>query len=101
MTEIEIKGTLNEIILVISELDATKLLFSIIIAFLFWFALAIVLIVLYHFHPGRLNQVLSVYRVFSLLGLSVVSLTILTWRIILRLIYRYFQWYVGKYANFS
>jgi hypothetical protein len=103
MTEIDVgnKPSYSEI-LTLSELDATKLLISIIITFLFWFVLAIALLVLFHFRLIELKvYLLSLKEVLSYVGLSIIGLTVLTWRIVLIFVCKYYQWYVGKYTNIS
>jgi|BarGraNGADG00212_2_1021979.scaffolds.fasta_scaffold01483_9 hypothetical protein len=102
MTEIKIQGAKYEMALIFAELDAIKTLLSVIITFLFWLLLAIVLIAVYLLCPTILGHLLSLYKVLSFLGLSVVVLTVLTWKIILKLMWRYyFQWYTRKYAKCS
>jgi hypothetical protein len=103
MPEINVGNKLtNSEILALSELDATKLLISIIITFLFWFVLATVLLVLFHLQSVEMTgYLLSLSKVLSFLGLSVVGLTVLTWRINLFLLCKYYKWYVGKYVKNS
>jgi|WetSurMetagenome_2_1015567.scaffolds.fasta_scaffold1080087_1 hypothetical protein len=103
MIEINVgnKLTFSEI-QALSELDATKLLISFIITFLFWFVLAIALLVLFHIRSNEMTvYLLSLEKVFSILGLSVAGLTVLTWRIVLIFVCKYYKWYVGKYTNIS
>lgn len=102
MTELKVQGTGYELALIFAELDAIKILFSVIITFLFWLLIANVLIAVYLLHPTHLDHLLSLYKVLSFLGLSVVFLTVLTWRMILKIMWRYyFQRYTKKYAKYS
>lgn len=106
MTEINVENKLTHSeILTLSESDATKLLISIIITFLCWFVLAIALLVLFHLRSNEMTgYLLSLEKVFSflgILGLSVAGLTVLTWRIVLIFVCKYYKWYVGKYTNIS
>jgi len=88
--------------LALLELDATKLLISVIVTFLLWFVLAIVLLVLFHLRSSQMTgYLLSLQKVFSFLGLSVLSLTALTWKINLYLLLKFYKWYTGKYENNS
>lgn len=88
--------------LTLSELDATKLIISIIITFLFWFALAIALLVLFHSRSSETEaHLLSLEKVFSYAGLSIIGLTVSTWRAGLFLLCKYYKWYVGKHVKTS
>lgn len=100
MAEIKIQGTKYETALIFAELDSIKTLLSIIVTFLFWLFIAIILFAAYLLDPKILSHLLSLQKLLSFLGLSVLGLTILTWRIILKLLWRfYFQGYTGKYAK--
>jgi hypothetical protein len=100
MAEIKIQGTKHETALIFAELDSIKILLSIIVTLLFWLFIAIILFAAYLLNPKILSHLLSLQKLLSFLGLSVLGLTILTWRIILKLLWRfYFQWYTGKYAK--
>lgn len=103
MTEINVGAKLTHSeMLALSELDATKLIISIIITFLFWFALAIALLVLFLFRSSEMTRhLISLEKVSSYLGLSVVGMTVLTWRINLFLLCKYYKWYAGKYVKNS
>jgi len=96
----ETKDTQNVMILAFSELDAAKILFSFIITFLLWFFVATALLLLFHLQSVELKgSLLSIQKVFSFLGLSVVGLTVLTWRVTLRSVCLFFRWYTEKYAR--
>lgn len=100
MAEIKIQGTKYETALIFAELDSIKILLSIIVTLLFWLFIAIILFAAYLLNPKILSHLLSLQKLLSFLGLSVLGLTILTWRVILKLLWRfYFQWYTGKYAK--
>ena len=100
MAEIKIQGTKYETALIFAELDSIKILLSVIITFLLWLFIGIILFAAYLLNPKILSHFLSLQKILSFLGFSVLGLTILTWRIILKLLWRfYFQWYTGKYAK--
>lgn len=101
----KLKGTLDELILAYAELDAIKILLSFVITFIFWFALAIAVLVLFHLRSGEMAGYLTtlekVVSFLGLLGVSVGVLTASTWKIILKLIYKYIGWYTKKHTQSS
>ncbi len=100
MTEHKIEGTKYELALAFAELDAIKILLSIVVTFIFWFLLAVISFAIYLSQPKILNHLLSLQKVLSFLGLSVCGLTVLSWRIILKLLWRfYFQRYTANFAK--
>lgn len=66
MTEHKIEGTKYELALAFAELDAIKILLSIVVTFMFWFLLAVISFAIYLSQPKILNHLLSLQKVLLL-----------------------------------
>ena len=96
-----IKGTKEEMALMIGELHALRRLFAITFAFLFWLCIAILLFALYLLKIIPLGQLLSVHQILSAIGLSYIALAVATWKLTEKLLDLYVRSFLKKYVQIS
>jgi hypothetical protein len=94
-----IKGTVGEMACMVAELHALRYLFAITFTFLFWVSLSILLVVLYLLKIIHSDQILSVHSYLSFVGMSPILLTILTWRLVGKLLDKYVKWFLKTHVQ--
>ena len=79
--------------------DALTQIISILITSVFWFALAMLLLILQALHVLPLDRLYKFYQAMCILGLSPILLTVLSRRGVEWLCYKYINHYIKTYVQ--